>query len=89
MKHYNITISGYVQGVGFRYSARDFARKTGINGFAKNIQGNKVCIEAEGDEVQLSEFINWCHKGPAHAIVDNVIIEQGEMKQYDGFEISF
>ena len=89
MKHYNITISGRVQGVGFRYSTRNFARHTGIKGFVKNTYDNKVYIEAEGDEKQLKEFIDWCYKGPVNARVDNVSVIPGEVNGFDEFEVRF
>jgi acylphosphatase len=86
-KHYNITISGMVQGVGFRYNARTIAQYIGINGFVKNIPGNKVYIETEGTESELSEFINWCHKGPGYAHIEKVDVEPGEMEHFKSFEI--
>ena len=89
MKHFNITISGRVQGVGFRYSARSIAKYMGIKGFVRNLYDNKVYIEAEGDDRQLSEFINWCHKGPESARVDNVLVLPGEVKAFDSFEVRF
>lgn len=87
MKHYNITISGYVQGVGFRYLARAIAKEIGITGFVKNLPGNKVYIEAEGNNQQLSTFVGWCYKGPVHARIDNVSIAEEEIKNFDGFEV--
>lgn len=89
MKHYDITISGRVQGVGFRYVARTMAKNSGINGFVKNLYNGKVYIEIEGEDEKLNEFIKWCYMGPAHAIVDNVIIEQNEPKNFPDFEIRF
>lgn len=89
MKHYNIIISGRVQGVGFRYSARSIARSIGIKGFVKNTYDNKVYIEAEGDEKQLTEFVNWCQKGPSHAYVERVSVIPGDIKIFDEFEVRF
>jgi acylphosphatase len=88
LKHYNITISGRVQGVGFRYNARTIAQHFDIFGFVKNIPGNKVYIEAEGTENKLIEFIAWCHKGPDFAHIENVDLKPGEMKYFNSFEIS-
>jgi acylphosphatase len=86
-KHYNISISGRVQGVGFRYNARTIAQHFGIKGFVKNIPGDKVFIEAEGTESKLSEFIDWCHKGPDYAHIEKVDLIPGEMKYFNSFEI--
>jgi acylphosphatase len=89
MKHVNITVTGRVQGVGFRYSARSYARQSGIKGFVRNTFDNKVYIEAEGDEKQLKEFINWCHNGPANANVEYVSVIPGAIQGFDGFEVKF
>jgi acylphosphatase len=89
MKHINITISGRVQGVGFRYQARSVASNLGIRGYVKNTYDNKVYIEAEGDDIRIEEFLIWCHKGPASARIDNVVVIPGELKSYDGFEVRF
>ena len=89
MKHFNITVSGRVQGVGFRYSARSLAKSMGIKGFVKNTYDNKVYIEAEGNDKQLNEFINWCHQGPRSAYVENVSIIPGDIINFDEFEVRF
>ena len=85
--HRNITIGGKVQGVGFRYAAKTMALSLGINGIARNLLNGDVYIEAEGSEVQLKHLIDWCHKGPSFAYVENVNIENGELKGFNRFEI--
>ena len=88
-KHLNITISGRVQGVGFRYAARNIARNIGIKGYAKNLYNGNVFIEAEADEKSLYGFVDWCHKGPDHAFVEKVIVEPGENVFFESFDIRF
>jgi acylphosphatase len=88
-KHLNITISGRVQGVGFRYSALNVAKNLGIKGFAKNIYNGNVYIEAEADEEVLANFLTWCNRGPDHARVVKVNVEQGELVFFDDFDIRF
>jgi acylphosphatase len=86
-KHFNITISGRVQGVGFRYAARNVAKSLGIKGFAKNLFNGNVYIEAEGDEELLAEFLSWCNRGPEHADVMKVDAVPGETVFFDCFDI--
>ena len=70
-KHlYKIHIRGWVQGVGFRYSALREARILGITGYVKNLSDGSVYIEAEGPVKQLNIFLEWCKKGPG--IVETV-----------------
>ena len=86
-KHLNINISGFVQGVTFRQSAKTEADKLGLSGFAKNLPDGSVYIEAEGEEKKLEEFLAWCHQGPNFAKIEDVHIEQGPLKNYQGFTI--
>jgi acylphosphatase len=85
-KHINLSVSGRVQGVGFRYGAKEKAEKFGISGFAEN-RGGGVYIEAEGTEKNLEKFIAWCRKGPMWADVDNVEISEGTVQAFKGFEV--
>ena len=59
MKHINIKIIGRVQGVGFRRAARDEARYLGIKGYIRNEPDGSVYLEAEGDELAISQFVIW------------------------------
>jgi acylphosphatase len=64
MKHFNIHVSGKVQGVFFRASAKEQADKTNIKGFVRNEPSGDVYIEAEGDDNELKSFLQWCKHGP-------------------------
>ncbi len=87
MTHYNLTITGRVQGVGFRATVRDKAKDLGIKGFVKNMPDGAVYIEAEGEEQNLGEFIAWCRQGPSMAFVEDVNIENGSIKYFDSFQV--
>ena len=78
-----------VQGVFYRASARDEAKKYGIKGYARNQADGTVYIEAEGEEDKLELFIAWCKRGPARAVVSNVEVSEGELKNFSAFEIQF
>jgi acylphosphatase len=85
--HKNITVSGMVQGVGFRYECSRAARNMGINGFVKNLSDGNVYIEAEGTENQLLAFIKWCWRGSRHSKVSDIRMENGILKEFQFFEI--
>lgn len=87
-KHVNITVTGRVQNVGFRYSTFSMARSLGVKGFVKNLPNKYVYIEAEGPDNILSDFINWCKKGPEYAKVDEVVIYETELKNFADFQIA-
>lgn len=85
--HKNITITGTVQGVGFRFNCKHQAQAFGIKGFVKNGQDGTVYIEAEGTLLQIHHFIQWCYKGPPHARVNSVNIEDGKVCRFKAFDI--
>lgn len=89
MKHLNISVSGIVQGVFFRDTARSVAERLGVNGFARNEPNGTVWIEAEGEEAPLAEFLQWCHKGPTWGRVDNLDVTEGELKNFSEFRVRF
>jgi acylphosphatase len=62
-----------VQGVYFRAFTRKKALQLGVNGYTRNLADGQVEIVAEADEDILEKFIQWCHKGPITARVDQLI----------------
>ena len=86
MKHFNLKISGLVQGVGFRFFASQKAEFLSLSGFIKNNPDGTVSIEIEGSEKNLEEFINWCHKGPPTAEVKELETKEGELNNFSEFK---
>lgn len=81
-----IKVSGRVQGVFFRYSAKVKADELGIVGFARNEADGSVYIEAEGEEKVLEQFLEWCKEGSEFAAVENVeYASTPELKHFDSF----
>ena len=88
VKLVEIRVYGGVQGVFFRESARQEARKLGLGGFARNEADESVYIEAEGGEDDLKKFVDWCRQGPEMAKVGRLDIEySSDLKFYKDFEI--
>jgi acylphosphatase len=89
MKHINITVKGRVQGVGYRNAARRQAIFLGVHGFVRNKPEGSVYIEAEGDNEELDEFVRWCWEGPTFAQVEDIEINEGEVKNLGPFENAY
>ena len=70
--HYSIRVTGKVQGVFYRASARAEAERLGLKGFVRNESDGSVYAEAEGEAEALELFLAWCRRGPPHARVDAV-----------------
>lgn len=90
IKHLDITITGKVQGVGFRFAALDEALELGLKGLVKNQDRNQVVIEAEGEVEKLKMFLKWCHEGPKGAKIDKVdYASTEELKNFEEFQAEF
>ena len=87
MKHFSIRIIGKVQGVFFRASAKEKADYLGVSGFVRNESDGCVYIEAEGEEIILEQFLEWCWQGPPRAKVDKMDVEEGAIAKFNGFEL--
>ena len=57
--HYNITVTGRVQGVWFRKYTQEAALSFGVKGFVENSQDGSVYVEAEGGPKELNRFLDW------------------------------
>lgn len=86
-KHFDITVIGKVQGVGFRYQAKEYADSLGIRGYARNMRDKSVVIEVEGEKKDLEGFIEWCKSASNLATVQKVEATNGELKHYRDFQI--
>jgi len=81
-------VSGRVQGVGFRYTARDEAQGLGLKGWVRNRPAGEVEIVAEGREDVLKVLAAWAHLGPPAAHVGKVHEEWSEYTgQFADFRI--
>ncbi|MBA2277083.1 MAG: acylphosphatase [Chloroflexia bacterium] len=80
--HWTITVTGDVQGVFFRQSARERALALGLSGEARNMPDGSVRIEVEGPVDQLERFRVWCEQGPERAEVAWVAISEGPVRGY-------
>ncbi|MCR6640663.1 MAG: acylphosphatase [Sporocytophaga sp.] len=89
MKNFRIVVSGKVQGVFFRASARSEAKAQNLVGFAKNLPDGNVLIEAMGEEESLEKFLQWCSRGPMMAHVTSVNTEEIPLGDFTSFDISY
>jgi acylphosphatase len=68
----HVLIHGWVQGVGFRYSARAKAQALGLTGWVRNLHDGGVEAEFDGPKPDLELMLAWCNHGPAGASVTKV-----------------
>lgn len=82
-----ILCEGRVQGVYFRASTKEKANSLHINGWVKNQKDGTVLIHAEGDEEQVQMLVDWCNRGPEHAKVASVQVQDTQIENFQSFRI--
>ncbi len=50
--------SGHVQGVGFRYTVKQFAKGFDVTGWVRNLADGRVELQASGDRGELAAFLD-------------------------------
>jgi acylphosphatase len=68
----HLLVSGLVQGVFYRQSTVDAARRLGVAGWVRNLPDGRVEALAEGDRAALEGLVAFCRRGPPAARVDDV-----------------
>jgi len=81
-------ISGFVQGVGFRFFTQRAAARHQVLGYVKNLPDGRVEAYAEGNEKAVADFMHDLTAGPAYAEVDDIeetVLEPSNL--YSSFRI--
>lgn len=87
-KMVHLKLTGYVQGVGLRYSVYHMAHKFNITGYVKNLYDGSVEVVAEGNEDNIRDLIYYIKNGLRWADVENVDEKWSEFSgKYRNFEI--
>jgi len=85
-----ILISGYVQGVGYRYYCYNSARNLGLTGWVKNNPDNTVSTQVEGERSLIESFIEELKIGPRSAVVRDINVNWLEFKgEFTDFKVTY
>jgi acylphosphatase len=88
MRRVHLTASGLVQGVFFRASARDEARRLGLTGWARNTPQDTVELEVQGRPDAVEDFIEFCRRGPGQAEVESLEVQDRPIESDEqGFSV--
>ena len=86
-KQIHVYYTGRVQGVGFRFTARDLAKRLGAFGWANNLRDGRVEITAEAEEEVLKDFLDQINKYFSQYIQDADIQWLKATDEFEGFLI--
>jgi acylphosphatase len=75
LKRVRVLASGTVQGVFFRDSLRQEAERLHLTGWARNRPDGRVEAELQGSALAVDEAVDICRRGPGHARVERLDVE--------------
>jgi len=74
----HVIVEGRVQGVFFRASTEEQARKLGLGGWVCNRPDGSVEAVLEGEPAVVQQMIKWLRQGPRLATVTRLQIQEEE-----------
>lgn len=85
---FHAMIKGRVQRVGYRVFTREAAMRYSITGWVKNLPDGTVEVFAEGEELNLTEFLTELYRGPVLSHVQDINLDwKNSEKQHEEFAI--
>lgn len=87
LKAVRATVSGRVQGVGYRDATVRYARDAGVMGWVRNGEDGSALVHAEGPEGAVEDLIVFLNEGPSGARVVEVAVEPVEVEGHEQFAI--
>lgn len=82
-----VSVSGRVQGVGFRAAAVRQAHTLNLGGWVRNTNNNTLEALLQGQHDDIDRMLSWLLTGPPAAKVDNVVSQtEATERRYDRFE---
>ncbi len=90
LKCLHLLVHGHVQGVGFRYYAKDLADAAGVSGWVRNVQGGRVEAVVQGPAGKVDDLIALLKKGPPWGKVSEIeVVEEPFEEGLVGFTIRY
>lgn len=80
-------VRGRVQGVFFRDSTVELARRLGVLGWVRNGDDGTVLVHAEGPEEAVDRLVEFLREGPPAAAVEEVAVEAVKPEGHEQFAV--
>jgi acylphosphatase len=84
-----VIYGGNVQGVGFRYTARELSRQFRVTGWVRNLADGSVELEAEGPAGEVERFLDAIAERLRGNIQRQQVTAQPPRGDTDQFEITY
>lgn len=87
MNSVRVIIHGQVQGVGYRWFARDMAEANAVSGWVRNRRDGTVEVELHGNDTAVAVVLTVLRDGPPHSRVDDLTVTEIPESVGVGFDI--
>jgi acylphosphatase len=84
-----VTYSGRVQGVGFRYTARHLAQRHDVAGFVRNLPDGRVELVVEGTPAEIEMFLASIAEQMGDHIKNAAVDRRPATGEFSGFEVRY
>ena len=64
MRRVHVSVTGTVEGVGYRYTLQHVAQRAGVTGWVRNLRDGSVDAEVEGEDAAVDAVLDWMRQGP-------------------------
>ena len=82
-----VRVQGRVQGVFFRGSTQEQARRHGVDGWVRNRPDGDVEAVFEGPPEAVEALVAFARQGPRHALVRTVEVQEETPRGEQGFRV--
>jgi len=89
MRRLHVFFSGYVQGVGFRFTARRVAQSLDLVGWVKNCYDGRVELVAEGEQEFLKQILNQLNRAFERYVKSSEVTWSEATGEFTCFSIRF
>jgi acylphosphatase len=84
-----VHFSGWVQGVGFRYTAQHLARRYAVSGYVRNLADGRVELVVEGEPDELDRYLDELSSVMKRYIRETKVQRGPATGEFRGFEIRY
>lgn len=82
-----VRVLGHVQGVYYRASTCEQARRLAVAGQVRNLADGGVQAWLEGEEAAVTALLKWMRQGPPRARVEELIVNERTPRGFTDFEV--
>ena len=80
-KQLEIILEGRVQGIGFRWTIKNYAQKNNLTGWVMNLEEGSIKAIIQGNKEDLDKFLEWMKNSPGFSKVTSLDFKINKPKE--------